>query len=180
VIEPTIGMVNAFFDALPALRATPDVRADVRAGLAAVLPLVERDQAAELADLRALFELQWTRSREADARWRAEDPEARANVWPDLGVLLKWLMDDADQQRAALQEAEYDLGKLRGALKLAGNSRTLWVRRARDLGEVLAAIVDAEPCSTFDHDGDCQTHGTGSARPCPHARAKELLGWSPP
>jgi hypothetical protein len=33
-------MVNAFLDALPGLTATPEVRADVRIGLAAVLALV--------------------------------------------------------------------------------------------------------------------------------------------
>ncbi len=68
-----------------------------RSAAEAVLAIVERDQATELTDLRALFQLQWTRSREADARWRAEDPEARANITPDLGVLLRWLMDSADQ-----------------------------------------------------------------------------------
>jgi hypothetical protein len=52
---------------------------------------------AELEELRALFKLQWTRSREADARWQAEDPEARKNTWPDLGKLLRWLMDKADE-----------------------------------------------------------------------------------
>lgn len=49
----------------------------------------------ELVDTRHLFELQWTRSREADAAWRAEDPAARALVMPDLGVLLAWLMAKA-------------------------------------------------------------------------------------
>lgn len=44
--------------------------------------------------------LQWKRSREAVERWRAEDPEARALVIPDLGALLQWLMDDADRARA--------------------------------------------------------------------------------
>ena len=58
---------------------------------------LERSEREELEQLRALFKLQWTRSREADARWRAEDPEARKNVWPDLGELLRWLMDKADE-----------------------------------------------------------------------------------
>jgi len=40
---------------------------------------------------------------------------------------------------------------------------------------VLALLVDPEPCDHFDHHGDCQTHGTGATRPCPHARAKALL-----
>lgn len=54
----------------------------------------------ELTELRRLFELQWRRSQEATARWRAEDPQARALILPDLGILLKWLMDDADKARA--------------------------------------------------------------------------------
>ena len=54
----------------------------------------------EVADLRAIFDLQWTRTREADERWRAEAPEERAGVMPDLGVLIKWLMDRADQAEA--------------------------------------------------------------------------------
>lgn len=51
----------------------------------------------ELVELRYLFQLQWDRMAEATARWRAEDPDARALSMPDLGVLLKWLMDDADR-----------------------------------------------------------------------------------
>jgi hypothetical protein len=106
VIEPTVEMRRAAYDAMPPeVRIAPAALDEV---LAAVLALAERDQAAELTELRALFQLQWTRSREADARWRAEDPEARANVWPDLGVLLKWLMDDADQARAELAIATRD------------------------------------------------------------------------
>jgi len=55
----------------------------------------------ELAKLRALFDMQWQRMTEATARWRAEDPEARALVMPDLGDLLQWLMADADNARSA-------------------------------------------------------------------------------
>ncbi len=55
---------------------------------------------AELDELNNLFELQWERSREASARWRAEDPEKRALTTPDLGELLKWLMAQADQAAA--------------------------------------------------------------------------------
>lgn len=51
----------------------------------------------ELQELRALFALQWTRMSAATARWRAEDPAARAAVLPDLGVLLDWLMAAADR-----------------------------------------------------------------------------------
>jgi len=64
------------------------------------------DERQELHDLRALFALQQTRMREATARWRAEDPEARALVWPDLGALLEWLMNDADRARTQVGQVE--------------------------------------------------------------------------
>jgi hypothetical protein len=57
---------------------------------------VERLQA-EVVDMRALFDLQWRRMAEATARWRAEDPGARALVMPDLGDLLQWLMGELDR-----------------------------------------------------------------------------------
>lgn len=43
--------------------------------------------------------------------------------------------------------------------------------------ELLAAIVDPEPC-WFDHHVGCQAHGYLEPEPgfiCPHARAKNLL-----
>ena len=43
---------------------------------------------AEVAALRQIFDLQWTRMGDATERWRAEDPTARAQVMPDLGDLL--------------------------------------------------------------------------------------------
>lgn len=65
------------------------------------------EDAAELARLRAdnaeyqqLFRLQWDRTAEATGRWRAEDPQARALVMPDLGALLEWLMGQADGARS--------------------------------------------------------------------------------
>lgn len=65
---------------------------------------------AELSDLPALFELQWDRMTEATARWRAEDPAARDLVQPDLGDLLRWLMNDADQARAASTVTDEQIG----------------------------------------------------------------------
>lgn len=56
---------------------------------------------AEAADLRRLFEMQWERMTEATERWRAEDPEARSLIMPDLGALLRWLMDQADMTNRA-------------------------------------------------------------------------------
>ena len=49
----------------------------------------------------------------------------------------------------------------------------------RDYLSVMADLIDADPC-WFDHHGGCQAHGYLSLEPgekCPHARAKELLGW---
>lgn len=62
-----------------------------RPGDGLALPWTEH--AAELAEYQALFELQWNRSIEADELWRAEDPEARKNIRPDLGELLGWLIE---------------------------------------------------------------------------------------
>lgn len=55
----------------------------------------------ELAELNSLFQLQWTRMQEATMRWRSQDPEARALQTPDLGRLLRWLMDQADRPGGA-------------------------------------------------------------------------------
>lgn len=49
----------------------------------------------EAIELRALFELQRSRTQEAVALWRREDPKVRANTIPDLGDLLTWLMERA-------------------------------------------------------------------------------------
>jgi hypothetical protein len=46
----------------------------------------------ELAGFTALFDLQQTRMQTATALWRQEAPDVRANVWPDLGELLTWLL----------------------------------------------------------------------------------------
>lgn len=48
---------------------------------------------AELAEMNALFELQYTRMSEATALWQAEAPVERRGVMPDLGALLAWLME---------------------------------------------------------------------------------------
>lgn len=63
------------------------------------------DERSELEDFRRLFEVQWGRMAEATARWRAEDPAARSLSMPDLGALLKWLMDDVDRLNAVVEQA---------------------------------------------------------------------------
>lgn len=53
----------------------------------------ERDEAIRDRDeLQAVFDLQWTRSREADAMWKAAHPGTDVDI-PDLGVLLQWMMN---------------------------------------------------------------------------------------
>lgn len=87
-----------------------------------------RDDLLELADLRVLFQMQHDRMAEATQRWRAEAPEARALTLPDLGALLRWLMDDADQARgvagaphAARREEEARRDALRFELRRVGS-----------------------------------------------------------
>lgn len=57
---------------------------------------------AEHDEYRRLFDMQWRRMAEATERWRAEDPEARARILPDLGNLLQWLMGQIDVAQGAL------------------------------------------------------------------------------
>ena len=44
-----------------------------------------------------------------------------------------------------------------------------------ELLELLAAIVDEDPCQ-YDHHGYCQSHGLFS-KPCPHERVNAILKW---
>lgn len=46
-----------------------------------------------LRDYDKMFDMQYSRSMEATALWREEDPEGRRLVFPDLGELLTWLME---------------------------------------------------------------------------------------
>jgi hypothetical protein len=75
--------------------------------------VAEREQLErEVAELRALFDLQWERTMEAVARWRAEDSDARALITPDLGVLLSWLIDERDAARADLAVARASIDRV--------------------------------------------------------------------
>lgn len=91
---PTCGGAEMF-----ARRTAADVAAEAGAHIDKMDAEDVESPFAELHDLRALFALQQTRMEAATARWRAEDPEARALTLPDLGALLRWLMDDADRAR---------------------------------------------------------------------------------
>lgn len=80
----------------------------------------------ERDDLRALFELQYTRLESATAFWRREDPVRRANVLPDLGQLLDWFIAQlikghdgcADEQAMMAMRDEWrDFERLRRQVK---------------------------------------------------------------
>lgn len=51
------------------------------------------DALADREDLQELFDLQHRRMGAATELWRAEEPDERALVSPDLGALLEWLME---------------------------------------------------------------------------------------
>lgn len=82
-----------------ARRNAADVAAEANAHVDKAATYDAEDPTVELFELRQLFALQQTRMEAATARWRAEDPEGRALILPDLGALLRWLMDDADLAR---------------------------------------------------------------------------------
>ena len=63
----------------------------------------------ELADYKALFDLQQERMKEATALWRAEDPDGRALILPDLGDLLDWLMNRANNAEGQVEEMRVSL-----------------------------------------------------------------------
>lgn len=69
--------------------------------------------AEELAEMQALFDLQWTRMGDATRLWVAEDPKTRAGILPDLGDLLTWLIKRGDDARAQRDEARRDAATAR-------------------------------------------------------------------
>lgn len=81
-------------DDLHTLNTRADIPALTRQALGQVLGV-----RGELDELRSLFAMQWQRMQSATERWRAEDPEARELIMPDLGELLGWLMAEADKAR---------------------------------------------------------------------------------
>jgi Mg2+ and Co2+ transporter CorA len=69
----------------------------------------------EVAEFQSLIDLQHRRSAEASKLWQVAHKEP--NVWPDLGKLLEWLM----QERAAgLVEIRQLRGDLMAAQELVG------------------------------------------------------------
>lgn len=143
---------------------------------------VERERLVrENADLHALFDMQWERMGEATARWRAEDPDTRAWIMPDLGALLEWLMTEIDKARVAALTAGNDVDRATRRLLHTSqhNQCVIWVggRIQDDVNELRGAVGlpgfgwnDAVPdeevgrCSV--HPTDCVGQHTHPA-PCP-------------
>jgi hypothetical protein len=94
-IEPDLGTVLQWLmDGHAELAEVTAELMDGRAELAAVTADLSRTEET-LAQYQQLFALQWNRVQEATKLWRAEDPEKRANITPDLGTLVGWLMERA-------------------------------------------------------------------------------------
>lgn len=95
----------------------------------------ERDAArAEVAELQALIDLQRTRMDAARALWQDAHPEKK-NVWPDLGDLLEWLMQERDAALSLPDAAEEVRGWKRDAERY---------RHIRAAGRVQVADVTME------------------------------------
>jgi hypothetical protein len=121
---------------------------------------VDDKERVELEDFRRLFAMQWDRMAEATARWRAEDPAARSLSMPDLGALLKWLMDDVDRTRRVVAEEIATALQQRIPASYppeADTTTELRVQRAkvqstwRDAALVALEHVKAKPCPNEPH-----------------------------
>lgn len=52
----------------------------------------------QIDEYQQIIDLGYTRTQEATALWRAESPADRANVMPDLGDLLEWLIERGNSE----------------------------------------------------------------------------------
>lgn len=64
---------------------------------------MSRDAAQERDELRALFNLQFTRMHQATMLWRQYHP-GNDLVQPDLGALLDWLLEEIDELQGTLRK----------------------------------------------------------------------------
>lgn len=58
----------------------------------------------EVADLRAIFDLWGKRLVEIREQWSGTHPEQDL-TWPDLGAMLKWMLEENERLRKELEEA---------------------------------------------------------------------------
>lgn len=94
-----------------------------------------------------LFGLQHTRDAEAVALWRAEDPEARALVVPDLGNLLEWLIERGNQPLAQINDlAEFIIHEVPGEPSQSEGAIACAIRllaERNELAMILAKLAES-------------------------------------
>ena len=94
-----------------------------------IAELTERNEG-----LERLFDIQWARTREAGELWRHAHP-GNELVSPDLGELVKWLMDRATAAEERLKEADRVIGNLlecyRNFQKSSGNMEEAYYKLAK-------------------------------------------------
>ena len=133
----------------------------------------ERDAAwAEAAELQALFGLQRTRMDAARALWQEAHPE-KENVWPDLGDLLAWLMQEravaktfSQLDRAALAAAREERDAAHAYAARAGDARAVEaLRKAYEAAEEWHYSVEWEGREYTQAVMDSCDQGLASAQP---------------
>jgi len=115
----------------------------------AVLSTIDQDAQRDVKELRDLFDLQHTRTMEADKLWQKAHG---TDCLPDLGELIEWLMKRSDPD-AIRRECDTSV---QGTLTKCGVHLNAGIRKA-----ISAAILGAEPARdlrgedikrTYDHD----------------------------
>lgn len=120
----------------------------------------------ELVDYKRLFDMQWRRMGEATERWRAEDPENRGHIMPDLGDLLAWLMAQIDKARAVAdpicREAVQRMRTLGEILndpgEIAHLNRTELYGEIHGLRVALCLVMGWDPTTDADKEGRADDH----------------------
>lgn len=96
------------------------------------------------SDHEALFDLQWTRMREATKAWQKAHP-GNDLVWPDLGELLTWLLS----QRGWSTTTVLDMAVAMNTAQIEADEISL----GRDLTPVAERILRALPAKKPKLDG---------------------------
>lgn len=107
-----VRLLQDALDGTPALALVADIRAalgDNGKRMQDELVAYCKELSSTNAELQALFAKQWERSREADKLW--QKATGKHDTIPDLGELLKWLMEqisEVEQLKAQLAQVVTD------------------------------------------------------------------------
>jgi chromosome segregation ATPase len=91
----------------------------------------------DLYELQAVFDLQWDRTQEASALWRAESPAEREGKSPSLGTLLAWFMN-----RLVAAEKVAELTLELPSDHLAGLAADTWYEAQGKQREFWQSVID--------------------------------------